>query len=70
MLDEVDDLYDYGEENDEKSKITEESSSFDGTSQNSEILPIDEILFEYNKDDFFSAEEILEIENETGMKFV
>jgi hypothetical protein len=80
MLDAVDDSYDYGEESDEKSKITEELSFLDVTSQNSEILSINEnyrILlnnFDYNKvltkDDFFSAEEKLEIENETGMKFV
>ncbi|CAI2172721.1 5953_t:CDS:2 [Funneliformis geosporum] len=70
MMDAVDDHYDYGEGNKEKLKVSAEDD-------------VDEILlneFDYKnvpgfshpltKDDFFSPEEKIEMENETGLKFV
>ena len=65
-MDAVDDPYNY--DDDERSEITGESSFL----ESSEILEIEREDLDYplTKDDFFSPEEKLEMENETGMKFV
>ncbi|RIA96906.1 ribonuclease H-like domain-containing protein [Glomus cerebriforme] len=73
-MDALDDPYDYSEDNDEKLEITEGTSSLDivPSIDNCQILLNN---FEYNKnlltkDDFFSTEDKLEIENEIKIKFV